>query len=82
MEPKRTPSRAIGEGYKMVALGATFAGAIVLFTLGGWLLDGWLGWTPVLTLVGTVVGTVLGFAHVYLRLQEEKRGPPDRGDGA
>ncbi len=63
--------REIGEGYALVALGMTFAGAIIMFMLGGWALDRWLGVTPLFTLVGTVAGAVLGFLNVYWKLQAD-----------
>jgi F0F1-type ATP synthase assembly protein I len=81
MEPKRSPASGIGEGYKYVALGGTFAGAIILFTIGGWALDRWLGLTPLFTLMGTVVGAVLGFLHVYWKLQAEADVERRRRDG-
>ncbi len=63
--------RGIGEGYALVALGMTFAGAIIMFMFGGWALDRWLGVTPLFTLVGTVAGAVLGFLNVYWKLQAD-----------
>ena len=59
------------EGYKLVGLGGTFAGAVVLFTFGGLMVDRWLGLTPLFTLVGTGVGAVLGFLNVYWKIQAE-----------
>lgn len=58
----------MGQGYEMVSLGLTFAGGIVAFVLGGWLLDRWLRLTPVFTVSGTVVGSVLSFYYVYVKL--------------
>ncbi len=60
-----------GEGYKLVGLGGTFAGAVVLFTFGGLMVDRWLGLIPLFTLVGTGVGAVLGFLNVYWKIQAE-----------
>lgn len=81
MEPKRSPASGIGEGYKHVALGGTFAGAIIVFTIGGWALDRWLGLTPLFTLMGTAIGGVLGFLHVYWKLQAEADVERRRRDG-
>ncbi len=58
-------------GYELVGLGGTFAGAVVLFTFGGLMLDRWLGLTPLFTLVGTGVGAVLGFLNVYWKIQAD-----------
>lgn len=62
----------MGEGYKYVSLGLTFAGGIILFMGIGFLLDRWLGWTPVLTVAGTVLGAVLSFLNIYWKLQADE----------
>lgn len=61
----------MGRGYEMVSLGLTFAGGIVAFVGGGLLLDRWLHLTPVFTITGTLVGSVLSFFYVYQRLIAE-----------
>jgi F0F1-type ATP synthase assembly protein I len=73
MQSKHTPGREIGEGYKHVALGGTFAAGIIGFMLGGWALDRWLGLTPLFTITGTVVGSVLSFLNVYWKLEAERK---------
>jgi F0F1-type ATP synthase assembly protein I len=65
--------REMGEGYKYVSLGLTFAGGIIFFLALGLLLDRLLGTMPLFTLAGTVLGTVLSFLSVYRKLQEEER---------
>lgn len=71
MEPERTPAREIGLGYTYVALGCTFAGGIVVFMAAGWFVDRWLRLTPLFTIVGTLVGAVLSFVWVYVKLRAE-----------
>jgi len=71
-EPLGSP-RELGEGYKYISLGLTFAGGIILFMGMGFLLDRWLGWTPVLTVVGTLVGSVMSFLNVYWKLQADEK---------
>lgn len=71
MEYKRSQHGRIGEGYKLVGLGGTLAAAIIVFMLGGFALDRWLGLTPLFTLVGTAVGATLGFVNVYWKVQAE-----------
>jgi F0F1-type ATP synthase assembly protein I len=74
MAPKdRNVGRDMGEGYKYVSLGLTFAGGIIFFMAAGLGLDHLLNLMPVFTIVGTLVGTVLSFLVVYRRLQEEER---------
>jgi F0F1-type ATP synthase assembly protein I len=71
MAPKRRsagPEPGLALGQKYFAAGLRFAGGIVLFTLGGFAADRWLGWTPVLTVIGTLVGAVLSFVSVYRQL--------------
>jgi F0F1-type ATP synthase assembly protein I len=65
--------REMGEGYKYVSLGLTFAGGIIFFMVLGLGLDRLLGLMPVFTITGTLVGTVLSFLTVYRKLQEEER---------
>jgi F0F1-type ATP synthase assembly protein I len=65
--------REMGEGYKYVSLGLTFAGGIIFFMALGLGLDKLLNLMPLFTIAGTLVGTVLSFLLVYRRLQEEER---------
>ena len=65
--------REMGEGYKYVSLGLTFASGIVVFLFAGLVLDRWLGTTPIFILIGTFLGTVLSFLTVYRKLEAEAR---------
>lgn len=49
------------------------AGAMVLFTLGGYFLDGRLGTTPWLTALGGVLGMVAVFVQLIRTSQEMSR---------
>ncbi len=71
MESKHSKNGRPGEEYNLIGLGGTFAGAVVLFTFGGLMVDQWLGLTPLFTLVGTGAGAVLGFLNVYWKIQAE-----------
>ncbi len=73
MKPDPGSSREVGDGYRYVALGITFGLGIVLFMGAGFALDKWLGWTPWLTMVGTLLGSVLSFVNVYTKLEMERR---------
>jgi len=66
-------SREAGEGYKYVSLGFTFAAGIIFFMGMGWVLDRWLGWTPILTVAGTLFGSVMSFLNVYWKLQADEK---------
>ena len=65
--------KEMGEGYKYVSLGLTFAGGIIFFMVCGLGLDRLLNLMPVFTIAGTLVGTVLSFLVVYRKLQHEER---------
>lgn len=92
MKEPEGSSREFGEGYKYVSLGFAFAGGIIFFMGLGFLLDRRLGWTPILTVAGTVIGSVLSFLNVYWKLQADerqydadhpsrrKRGPQGKGE--
>jgi F0F1-type ATP synthase assembly protein I len=64
-------------------LGFQFAGGVILFGLGGFLLDRGLGWTPALTIAGTLIGSGLSFYYVYAKIRaateaekrEREQGP-------
>ena len=72
----------MGEGYKYVSYGLTFAGGVILFMLVGLWLDRRLGLTPLFTVAGTLVGAVLSFLSVYYRLEaERKKGGKGGGSG-
>ena len=66
---KSTGTRLVlREAYRYSGLGCTFAAAVLLFMAGGWLLDGWIGVTPVFMVVGALVGATLGSVSIYWRL--------------
>jgi F0F1-type ATP synthase assembly protein I len=74
MAPKdENVGREMGEGYKYVSLGLTFAGGIIFFMAVGLGLDRLLNLMPVFTITGTLAGTVLSFLAVYRKLQDEER---------
>ena len=74
--------------------GLTFALSVGLFLLAGWWLDGRLGTTPLLTIVGAMVGAAAGFYSMLQHLlffpreaEERKRveaagGSKDESAGA
>ena len=73
MDQKDNSGRALGEGYKYVSLGLTFAGGIILFMAIGFGLDRWLGLLPLFTITGTLFGAVMSFISVYRKLQADER---------
>lgn len=81
MKPDPGSQREVGDGYRYVALGITFGLGICLFMGAGYFLDGWLGWTPWLTILGTLVGSVLSFVNVYAKLEAERRRDQAKREG-
>ena len=70
------PNRGVGDGGQYLAAAMRFAGAVVMFLLGGLALDRWLHLTPLFTLIGALGGSVLGFISVYREFQAD----PDHQD--
>src|SRR5207302_9797950 len=66
--------RSLGEGYSYVALGFTFAVAILAFGALGWVVDGWLGTRPWFALVGAAIGGVGGLLAMLFRVQRGTEG--------
>lgn len=66
--------RLIGQ---LSTVGLSFVLAIVMGFGGGYLLDGWLGSSPWLSLLGFVLGVVAGVLNVYRVLQIA--GSPRKG---
>jgi len=79
-DDKNRFGRSFGEGYSYVALGFSFAFAILLFGAAGWLVDGWLGTRPLFALVGAGIGGFAGFMNIYYRVQRDT-GKRDTGSG-
>src|SRR2546430_5436388 len=71
--------RSLGEGYSYVALGFTFAVAILAFGALGWVVDGWLGTRPWFALVGAAIGGVGGVVNTFFSLRRRhERGRPTK----
>src|SRR5256885_16113870 len=81
--------RSFSEGYSYVALGFTFAVAILAFGALGWVVDGWLGTRPWFALVGAAIGGFGGGVSPSFFARGGARGgggapprpPPGRGGG-
>src|SRR5256885_13328468 len=69
-DERNRSGRSFGEGYSYVALGFSFAFAILAFGALGWLVDGWLGTRPLFALVGAGVGGVGGLLHLHYPVQD------------
>ncbi|HWA17097.1 MAG TPA: AtpZ/AtpI family protein [Gemmatimonadales bacterium] len=72
MTPKKRVGRELGEAWRYDTLGYTFAFSVIIFAGAGWLLDGWLGIRPFLTIGGTIVGAGLAFVWVFLKVKQDE----------
>lgn len=77
MEPTPTRQSVLREAARYSGLGCTFAAAVLVFMIAGWLVDRRLGVTPVFSVVGALVGATLGTISIYRRLLLK---PRDRGE--
>jgi F0F1-type ATP synthase assembly protein I len=68
---EQKPSQNV-EIARALSLGLTWAASTALFLYLGMLADGWLGTSPVLTIVGAFVGTGAGFYYLYSQLMAKK----------
>lgn len=69
--------RLIGQ---LSTLGLSFVLAIVMGFGAGYLLDGWLGTRPWLTLLGFLLGIAAAIVNVYRVMQLATRKPQDPSD--
>ncbi|MGH7530740.1 MAG: AtpZ/AtpI family protein [Gemmatimonadales bacterium] len=73
--------RGYGQGYAYFAAALNFTIAILLFGAGGWVVDGWLGTRPLVTIIGAFVGGLAGFMSIYYRVKRDtaQKGAKRRG---
>lgn len=69
---------ALGEAGQVLGVGLQFAAAIVFFLFVGWWLDGVLGTSPLLLIVGVFVGAGAGFYSMYRQLVVRPRERSER----
>lgn len=72
MAISRENIRLIGQ---LSTVGLSFVLALVMGFGGGYLLDGWLGTSPWLTLLGFFVGLAAGVLNVYRVMQLANKPP-------
>lgn len=77
--------RLLAEAGRHLGYGLTWALSTALFLLLGWVADGWLGTTPLLTVVGAFVGAGAGFYSLYHHMvvkprEEARRRESERGE--
>ncbi len=77
-KPGRGDSRdAIRASSEFIGHGMSFAASALLFLLGGHWLDGKLGTSPLLALLGMFVGAAVGFWSLYSHVSGIRDQPAD-----
>ena len=71
---------AIRASSEYIGYGMSFAASTLLFLLGGHWLDGKLGTSPLLALLGMFVGAAAGFWSLYSHVSGIRDQPPDDDD--
>ncbi len=64
-------AQSYGEAGPYIGMGVQFAAFILLFLCGGWWMDQKWSLAPLFTILGTLVGAVLGFYRLYKTLMAE-----------
>ena len=78
-EPEKAGQSALAASSKYAGLGLQMAASIGLFVWLGWEADQWLGFTPVLTILGAFVGAGGGFFSMYRHLVLEAQDGEEEG---
>ena len=78
-DDKFRAARGFGQGYEYVAVGFTFAFAILLFGAAGWLVDGWLHTRPLFAIAGAFLGGFGGFMNIYYRVKRDTEAQKGQG---
>ena len=76
--PQKKSAGADSDLGRYAGLGLSFVVTIALFGGFGWWLDGRLGSTPWLLIVGVVLGAVLGFVMIVRSVPPAQNVPLDR----
>lgn len=75
----RAPEPALVSMARYSGYGLQLAASVGLFMAAGWWVDGKLGTTPLLAVIGALLGGAAGFYSLYLHLV--KRPDRDGGEG-
>ena len=70
--PEDDTTNGMGEGYALLTVGITFALTVTGLLLLGYWADRRLGTSPLLLIVGTLLGTGLGGFWAYQRVIRQK----------
>lgn len=74
---KRPP---LAEGAEFLGHGLAWALSTLLFLLLGRFVDGWLGTTPIFTIIGAFIGAGAGFYSMYYNIVVKPRERDSRDE--
>jgi F0F1-type ATP synthase assembly protein I len=69
MGGQKRVGKELGEAWRYESLGYSFAFSVIGFAGAGFLLDRWLHTTPIITVIGSLVGAGLAFFWVYAKVR-------------
>ncbi len=64
-------------GAEALGYAITMVASTVLFLFGGEVLDGWIGTSPLFTVLGAMIGAGAGIYYMIVRLTAANRRPGD-----
>ncbi|MGH7476927.1 MAG: AtpZ/AtpI family protein [Longimicrobiales bacterium] len=73
MPERSSKERLAADAGRYLGLGLSLALSVLLFLLGGWAVDRWLGTMPLFLIIGAFVGAGAGFYSLYYHLVVEPR---------
>jgi len=53
---------------RLIGIGWYISGSIAGATIGGWFVDRWLGTAPIFTIIGVILGVLVGFIGMFRML--------------
>lgn len=72
MKGQKPVGKELGQAWRYDSLGYTFAFSVIVFAGLGFLLDRWLHTTPIITVVGTLLGAGMAFFWVYQKVKADE----------
>jgi F0F1-type ATP synthase assembly protein I len=72
MGGRKPEGTELGQAWRYDTLGYTFAFSVIIFAGIGFLLDRWLHTTPLITVIGTLLGAAMAFFWAYSKVRADE----------